>query len=304
MSYPREDEDAYRLLSPEQEMEDVQPLAVGKPQHKNRLSITDIVTAILCICFFAIAFICVRSANIALELGQKNQLIVVGLLLSLMGLCTSKQVLRLLAAIEASTGKTTLQNLDAILSSSIISSQTSFQYRMALALLLATPLALSVGYKRFQGGTTSKMLSIEDLQFGLTGPPGTQDIGYGLSLFVNATLPWFADPRLHSAYGFNMYVLSENKTAMLDGPLPESVQKLQDLLYTGDSMTVTAKIHAVVADLCNGLSNTPEFLNNSFYDNVDATDSYMAAKQWISTESYWVGLMTKNNTDASTMWIS
>ncbi|KAF8850440.1 hypothetical protein BDZ45DRAFT_194104 [Acephala macrosclerotiorum] len=294
----------HHLLSLEQRKRMAPSLrAVGQPMRKRRISIADIVTITFCLLLFAVGLACVKITSIAAYLGQKDQLIIIGFLLSLMGFCASKQIQLVLIALEVRTGHSTLQNLEAILSSNLFSQGTQLRYKVALSLLLATPLALSVGYKSFVGGSSSTKKFLISGRCGWTGPPGTQDLGFGLSLFVNVTLPWFEDPGYDRAYGFNMYTMSENTTAILDGPLPDYVSNLQSKLSNDQSMSITTEVNATVADLYNGLSRSRDNLSSTFETDINTPFS-AAGQQWIGTPQYWVGLLGYSTYDISTMWMS
>lgn len=71
-----------------------------------------------------VAAICATSAlstiltkSVAFSLGQINQLVMIGFLLSIMDLCMQLEAQKLLLVLEARFGKSTLQNYDAILRS-------------------------------------------------------------------------------------------------------------------------------------------------------------------------------------------
>ncbi|RDW63405.1 hypothetical protein BP6252_10950 [Coleophoma cylindrospora] len=281
---------------------------LGEPQAKSRISILDILGFILSLTCLATALVCVLKPSVAVSLGQTNQLIVIGFLLSLMGYCTTFQVKQLLLAYEAQCGRTTLQNLDALLTSGLtgaIGKNIRTSYRISLLLLFALPLVLSVGYKTFTNGSSRGDPYLVPGSFGATGPPGIQNIGFGLSLFVNATIPWFEDPGFQRAYGFNMWVDSDTTTIMVDGPLPGLVDDLQSKLKTGESIDLTADVSAFVCSHNYQLSNTSESLNNTFYAELNKkTMPRVATKHWITNQDYWVGFMSPNRADFSTIWIS
>ena len=118
-----------------------------------------------------------------------------------------------------------------------------------LLLLFALPLGLSVSYKRFIGGSTTVEYLSTDVTFGFTAAPGYQLIGNGLSLLVEVYLPFWIKPSLGRAYGFNLYVATDNTTAaVLDAPLPNDLVKIQASLNDFDSMTITATVNATVAE--------------------------------------------------------
>lgn len=85
-------------------------------------------------------------------------------------------------------------------------------------------------------------------KYGLTGPPGTQRLGFGLFLVVNATLPFIAAPAFPQTYGVNLYAESNTTNAFLDGPLPAYVRSIQSDLRGGESRQITATVNATVAN--------------------------------------------------------
>ncbi|RDW57290.1 hypothetical protein BP5796_12740 [Coleophoma crateriformis] len=302
--------ETYHLLTPSSENlrspRTAPPL--GEPQAKSRISILDILGFILSLTCLSIALICILKSSVAVRLGQTNQLIVIGFLLSLMGYCTTFQVKKLLLTYEARSGRTTLQNLDALLTSGLIGAigkNVQIGYRILLLLLFALPLVSSVGYKTFTNGSSRGDPYPVPGSFGATGPPGIQNIGFGLSLFVNARVPWFEDPGFQRAYGFNMWVDSETTTIMVDGPLPGLVDDLQSKLKTGESTDLTADVSAIVCSHNDQLSNSSSSLNDTFYTELEKdTMPKVASKHWITNQDYWVGFMSPKRADFSTVWIS
>lgn len=103
-----------------------------------------------------------------------------------------------------------------------------------------------------------------------------------VSLFINATAPEFQDPGFDRAYGFNMYVVTENRTAMLDSPLPELVTRLQSSIGLGESTSLTAEVSAVVCDLVYCTTQKPEWLDNAFARNFQNGHTLIATglTQW------------------------
>ena len=119
--------------------------------------------------------------------------------------------------------------------------------RATVCLLLALPIAFSVGYKNFVGGaTTVDILNPDGGVYGLCGPPGMQGLGVGLSLFVQSLIPFTLDPGHPRSYGFNTFVASNTTTIMLDVPLPSYIEELQSRLRSNENFEVTATVSATV----------------------------------------------------------
>ena len=285
------------------------PGALGIPSTKPRISVRTGLLTIGCCLAFAVAIATVQIEFLAVELGQTYQLVVIGLMLSIMWYCAQRQIQLALLSIEARhrcpmNGTSTLQNLDAILALSPLGSHVDIWYRAAMAAMLLLPLALSAGYKIFQGGYSSSSATVSQAYFGITGPPGTQNIGYGVSLFVNATLSWFDDTGFDRVYGFNMYVASVNTTAMLDGPMPSFVSARQKGLRSGQSLSLTAEVTATVCNLSFSLDRSRADLDHTFGDAVGNNSYNSAFDQFVYTANQFLGLMTSTSWDFSTVWMS
>jgi hypothetical protein len=85
-------------------------------------------------------------------------------------------------------------------------------------------------------------------------------------LLVDAYLPFWVNPTFPGTSGFNMFVASDSSAAMLDGPLPDQVLKIQSTLTTESSLLLTANVNATVAEL---FPLTPEErLNLSWWDDT------------------------------------
>lgn len=276
----------------------------GVPTAKKQISVADGFFTLGCFACFAAALATIESESLATELGQTNQLKIIGLLLSVMAYCTSTQIQLFLLFFEANSKKSSLQNFDGILRLSPATRQLSWVYRTALSLLFALPLALSVGYKSFVGGSSSSRAFGITGAFGATGPPGTQNIGFGLSLFVNASLQWFEDPGFNRTYGFNMHVASENATAMLDGPMPALVRELQSEMHSDESISISADVSAVVCELSDVLSESREWLNTTFAADITNNANEVAYEQFVYNTSFWLGLMNPEASNYGMVWMS
>lgn len=88
---------------------------------------------------------------------------------------------------------------------------------------------------------------------------------------VNATGPWYSatrdktgaidPPAFPAAFGFNMLMLSETSSAMLDIPMPEYIELLRSWLQrftTVPSLEFSATVHATVTSY----NDTIETLRN------------------------------------------
>ncbi|CAD6572301.1 MAG: hypothetical protein ASARMPREDX12_005101 [Alectoria sarmentosa] len=222
---------------------------LGVPGRVRRFTWMDLGAVAVVLLAFVVALNAVLYKPTALLLGQTNQLILLGLMLSVMGSCTQRQIQKLLLVYEARAGKSTLQNFDAILRTDYFSKAVSLRPRIVLLFLFALPLGLGVSYKKFSGGSTSIGVSNTGADFGFTAAPGYQLIGNGLSLLVDAYLPFWIKPSLGRTYGFNLYVAADNKTAaILDAPLPKDLSKLQASLNDHESINITATVNATVTE--------------------------------------------------------
>lgn len=283
---------------------------IGQPTGRVLLTWKESGLAALCLLCFAVAFISVHLQQVAFSLGQTYQLVVLGISLSIMAYCTRKSLVFLMICIETRSGpsrktpkQTTLQNLDAILACDPLAERISWTYRSILLALLLVPLGLSAAYKPFTSGQ-SALASVTSIHnFGLTGPPGTQTVGYGMSLFINATLSWFFDPGFDRPYGFNMYIIDNETTAMIDGPLPADVQLLQTGLSQGQSLEVEATVRAFICKLNHTLAYDTATLNETFYDRL-ASGEDDVFRSFVYNASFFMGFMLPDPYTYTTVWFS
>ncbi|KAL8660582.1 MAG: hypothetical protein Q9202_006391 [Teloschistes flavicans] len=206
----------------------------------------------------------------AIFLGQTNQLVLLGLTLSIMALCTQRQVGKLNLLYEAYCGASTLQNFDAILRNDYFAADMSWRPRFILWILLLLPLVFGAAYKKFSGGSTDLVIHGPDVAFGTTAAPGYQLIGNGLSLLPTVYLPFWMKPATNRTYGFNLYIPNDSTAAILDAPLPTNLTSLQTSLLNDQSMTITAKVDATVTE--NVDPSGSERNNVNYWQSVQ--DSY------------------------------
>ena len=222
--------------------------AFGVPGQIHRYTPMDLVATAIVLLGFIVASTAVLNRSTAVFLGQTNQLILVGLVLSIMGYCTQRQMKRLSLYYEARAGRSTLQNFEAILCTNYFSQAASVLPRLVLLFLFVLPLGLSVSYKKFIGGFTTIGVESTGATFGPTAAPGYQLIGNGLSLLVQVYLPFWIKPSLGRTYGFNLYIADNRTAAILDAPLPKDLLRLQESLDEHESMNVTARVNATVTE--------------------------------------------------------
>ena len=280
---------------------------LGKPIVKKRIYVLDILVIVISLLCFALAFVAVSNEKVSWRLGvQNNQLIVIGFLLSIMNLCLASISPTLFLLLEARFGSSTLQNYDAILRNKPFGSRLSILWRAALGLMLVLPIGLSVAYKAFTGGqSTLEVDSMDYIRnttyYGMFSVPGLSSLSLGVSIFLNATLPFQvasslrlngSDPPLPTfpqPYGYNVLLLNQTSTAVLDILQPDYIVEVQKLLAIGESWTVTAPVIGTVATLSDSKTEDPTGFNSSFISACEG-----------SGESPWKWSFT--NDDMYTQW--
>lgn len=182
---------------------------------------------------------------------------------------------------------------------SLRSRLADWRIRLLLALMLGLGPALSVAYKALGGGQSHSVRYDATAQLGLTGPPGTQNLGFGLSQFVNATLPWYKDPGFPDrVYGFNMHVANENVTAMLDGPMPSYASSIQASLRSEQSKTGSANVTTLVCEQNARLSRSTDYYVNLYNGQGWQTGSRIVlGVAWVNDNKLHVAMLFPNQTD-------
>lgn len=275
---------------------------LGKPSRAHRLSTQDYLALASVLIAFVIAGVAVLHEPSALKLGQTNQLVVVGLMLSIMGFSTQRVVQKVALLYELRLGRATLQNFDAILRNEHFSREASVRPRAILLFLFALPLALSASYKQFIGGSTRFAVPSSNIMFGFTGPPGYQLIGNGLSLMMNIYLPFWTAPAIDRTYGFNLYIADNSTAAALDAPMPNDLTRLQTSLKLGQSLLLTTRVMATVTESVNPPGS--EVSNQAYWDDLaksfdvngkSSTDNAVHRDMWAgqnSTSNYTLILLS------------
>jgi hypothetical protein len=229
----------------------------GKPAKGNLCDLSEIAAV-------AFSFLCGGAAlgavfvdKNAAYLGEWNQLIVIGALLTLMNLCTEKLATITFLQLEART-TSLLQNYDIILKKSFLGSianvrKGSLVWVGLLSISLGLPLVLSISYKTFKGGAVSVSVDSQGGQYGLSGPIGFEGFASGASLMVNATIP-FASSKIEfpltspRAFGFNLLVLGDDfgSVAMLDAPSPDYVASMRRDMSLDEERIIGADVNGLV----------------------------------------------------------
>ena len=277
---------------------------IGKPGRKRYVTFIDIATLVLSFWAVGVAVQAIRYPNLAVKLGQTYQLVLLGFLLSVMGFGVKRQAQLLMLTMEAHYGDSTLQNYDAILRNDNFAPSVGKALRLYLLLLFLLPLGLSASYKTFNNGKTILQLPpASGYNYELAGAVGNFS-WIGLALMANVTLPIqtkirnLNQSRLQtpSVHGFNMYVIDDNNTAMLDSPTEFYLDSIQTTLREGRSLSkgldeevhITARVGATI---CRVNKDSIAPVNRSAYwDSVYTR--YQNYSSIGDDTGYWAGILT------------
>ncbi|KAF5724904.1 hypothetical protein FMUND_334 [Fusarium mundagurra] len=292
---PSDDVSAYEPFNTSQEHR-----GLGNPIKRRLCDVSEIAALILSFCCSIVGLICCFHPPTAASLEQKYQLIVVGLMLSLMDLCTAKLSTIVFLQLETRWASL-LQNYDSIIKKSILGSllnwrRGSQRWTLLLSASLAFPLLLSVGYKSFVGGKVTTEVHASGGQYGLTGPVGFANFASGASLMVNATIPFMFNnvtklPPQSQPFGFNMLLLKDDtiRVAMLGGPSPSYIKSIRAELRGQQSYTVSADVCGLAWHLNHEVDKQRD--NDTWWNQrFDSSDdhapqniSLYKEKKWLST---------------------
>ncbi|KAK5713944.1 hypothetical protein LTR15_010850 [Elasticomyces elasticus] len=239
--------------TPEINVEDADAEALGIEDTKAIWHPLDGAALVLAVACCIVAICVVKIDSLAWRLGSTQQIVVVGLMISIMNLCLGYVAPFLCIQWEVRHGRTTLQNLDALLKKTAFGPQMDFGWRAVMLFFMLLPLGLSLAYKQFFNDGASIIHWKVDENFGMYPPPGWRHTT-GTSLMYNASLPFIQTswanhslPNSATAYGFNTLVLNETATAMLDAPAPSFVTDVQSKLNFGETQNVTTNVYAVLS---------------------------------------------------------
>jgi hypothetical protein len=291
---------------------------LGKPTVKKRIHIFDLLAVGVSLICLAVAVIAVADESVSWRLGVgTNQLIVLGFLLSMMNLCLAGVASGLFLLIEARFGRSTIQNYDGILRNQVFATRLSGTWRLVLGFTMALPIGLSVAYKRFSGGESVMQVNVttytgNSSYYGMFAPPGLQSLGEikGITLFFNATLAFAVasapsasanlpniEPTLPTGvqpYGYNILLLSNESTAILDIPQPSYILAVQSLLAVGESWNLTAPVLATVASFNHSKEEDPDGWNATFLSACSAAGSSSGAYSHQSMLNGWAVYLMDN----------
>lgn len=299
--------------------------ALGVTERKHRIDSLDTFAFTVSLICCILSILSIARDDIAWTLTVTNQLTVIGFLLSIMSLCLGRVVPFFFLQLECRFGRSKLQNYDSILLNQVLTPRLDFLWRIILLATLALPIALSVAYKRFQlGGTSSVTIDATSITglpalYGLFSVPQINTLrgnNMALSLYFNATLPFrvASSPSIGQngagpeppfpaefpqVYGANTMLLSNESTVMLDMPQSTRLLALQDWLYEGESLDVTASVHGSVTvhDTTIAVKDDPAFESACF-------KSSMALVRLDLFIGYSVYLLSPASTaDQSHIWI-
>jgi hypothetical protein len=219
---------------------------LGKPVRKatfDRIDLCVVLGSFGCLA----ATICAVTPHLQLswQLGFEGQIVAIGFLLSIMNLLLKKLTPTLLLTIESRWGGFTLQTYDAILRNAAFSPHTAIFWRLTILVFLFLHLGLSIGYKRFTGGTSGAVITNTfSGRYGLAAPPlgdynaMNNSIYFSISANVdfltassNDSMP---PPSIPTAYGYNTLLLDNTSAAFLDIPLPDYTSSIQQSLAGSD----------------------------------------------------------------------
>lgn len=268
--------------------------SLGKPSKKRIVSWKDILLIAVVVGCLAAAICSVFQNSSAVYLGQTNQLVIVGFCLAVIALITQRQLSTAFLLYQVQHGTLTLQDLEAIIRTSLFISRTGVLSRLLLLLLLGLPLGLSVAYKRFVGGFSSIEIEGQAGMFGLSSPPGYQRIGLGVSLIPEVYLSFWRDPRTSSVYSFNLLVDTNDTSVVLDMPMPEYVTSIQSSLPADKSVVISALVLGTVAE---DVPIVPEVRSNDQYwkDMMRVQFPTGHVERLEVEEGHWAIFMTGKN---------
>lgn len=165
----------------------------GVPTKKPCLRLLDVVAVLTSLGCCVLDTAVMYFEYLAWRLGYQYQLVLVGLMLSIMSICMNYALPFLLLLIEARFGRSTLQNYDALIRNAACAPQIDWFWRLILFGAWVLPLGLSVVYKIFPNGHNGGQVNYDgSINFGFHALPGLEKVraNSGVLLMYNATLPF------------------------------------------------------------------------------------------------------------------
>ncbi|GAW27074.1 hypothetical protein SAMD00023353_6800030 [Rosellinia necatrix] len=272
---------------------------IGKPAIKELFSKQGICALSISLISLAIGLAAVLDENLSWYLGVQNgQLIILGLLLSVMNLCLGTVTPTFFLVIEARFGPSTLQNYDGLLRNKITGSNFSNVWRFVSVMMMAIPIVLGIAYKSFSGGESQRLVDSTAYTgatplYGMFAPPNIQSgrEQTGIPIFANATSPFKLAssptngsepplPTFPEAFGHNVLLLNSKSAALLDIPHPSYVSAIQNLLDVGESWELHASVLGTVSKLNDSRSINPIAYNSTLIQVCEDALNGSGAYTW------------------------
>ena len=255
---------------------------LGKASPKPRADNIDLFALLVSLVCFVLAILTVvPSLTFSWRLGFKKQIVVIGVILGIQNLCLQRVMPSSFVLLEARLGKSVIQNYDAILRNQYIGRHIHPAWRAGLFVLSILPIALSIAYKQYLGGTGSGPITDNEIRnafYGLAYPDLGQYTSMSNSIYLsmNANSGFLNASRfdqeypLHTefplVYGYNTLVLSEDSAALLDVPLATYISEIQGRLIQNETWQVSALVDAIVATRSKSIAGPRQdrdFLNQT-----------------------------------------
>jgi hypothetical protein len=278
---------------------------LGRPGRKRRFSILDTTAvAISSLCLILSIIVVAPSLSLSWHLGFQGQIIVIGFLLGVMNLCAQRVIPSTLIVIEAKYGPSRLQNYDALLTNKFLSHHVSFHWRLAMVTLLALPLALSVGYKQFLGGTSTIELKPMSGSYGLSYPivGDWTPLNDPIYLEVSSNAAYHTEsakdtPILNGSnqypipYGYNILLLSDSSAAILDLPTNTYLDTMRAEFEAEETWRVSAPVTAYVATR-NSASADSLRINDTYWQTALNASERGLTSYWLARDANtYIGML-------------
>lgn len=252
--------------------------SLGVPERRWYCDQSHVLALLGCVICFMVSILAIQPTigptwSLSWNLGLTNQLVVVGLLLSLMNECTGILAPTFFLILETRRTSPTLQNYEAIIKKSVFLDKADVRWRACFFILTLLPLGLSAAYKKLIGGSSTIEIHSNFPRFyGLVPLPlGTLNVmNNSIYYMINASVPYIAAsssprsiPQFPAVYGFNTVILDNTSTALLDLPSPDFLSSIQQNLTDGEFWTMSAAVGGTVARYNSSTSSYKD--NDAFW---------------------------------------
>jgi len=279
--------------------------AIGRPCRRRKFEILDtaaVLSSLLCLILGIMVVL--PALTISWRMGFKAQIITVGFLLGVMNICAERVVPACFLALEARYGKSRLQNYNAILAKKFLSPHIGIPWRVTMILFLALPLALSVGYKQFLGGSSTASLNALSGLYGVSFPSigDWTPMNDPIYLQVSSNAAFYTasandTPILNGsshypiAYGYNVLLLSEDSAALLDLPTNEYLKTMRSKFNDGETWQLSASVNAYVAARNNSAAEAVRS-DDAYWESALNSSSLGLVSYWLSQDANtYIGML-------------